>query len=180
MLILWYFKFLMDFLERFRDNEEKSKLAIDDRYKALVGWITEHKAENLEELKEASGKEDFSIELAWVKIPDPRPETANPVEIEVLPVLTVEWCEQDDNRDKDLVLDVSSLMIVGKLPSGEESVIGHMSVYPDKGIATHMMSPSLVLYSEAKRPESTRWDSADAELFLNVAEAALEQQPLGQ
>lgn len=165
----------MDPLERFRGTYEEGMRDIENRRSSLIDWAEEHKPESLEELAKASyEEEDYCIRLAWVKIPDPRPQRVEmPVEIEVMPKLGVSWLNPELEDSK---MGIGSLHIVGRLPSGEEQNIYTMIV------PTEHKKESLLFVETPNSGRATliSWDSADAELFLNVAEAALEQQPLGQ
>ncbi len=69
---------------------------------------------------------------------------------------------------------ITALELLGKLPSGEERVIGSMGIDQDYLFSSE---PHLVLYMQPEVPSYVSWDSADAALFLKLAELAIEQQP---
>lgn len=158
----------MSYYNRFGDNYEQGMCHIEGRRTALVDLVMQQQPVNLEELVEASPDEEYTIKLNWVKVPDPRREIEEPIEIEVMPILPVGRHGEDGEK-----LDISPLTLVGKLPSGKEQVIGSM-IMPDADSSTESY---LFICMDGNQEVFARWDSADAELFLTIAEAAMVQQP---
>ncbi|HEY4964307.1 MAG TPA: hypothetical protein VIH90_06450 [Candidatus Saccharimonadales bacterium] len=162
----------MTYYDRFNFNTDPGTDPIKQRINALLDKIKQFTPDDLDNVPVPDGADGPVIELSWVKVPDPRPRLEEPREIEVLPILPVEPVSDDGGLSSEL--SVSNLMLMGKLPSGGEELLGYMFIPHEK---FHLEPVLIVNMGEASRAYNVDWQSADAELWLTIAEAALEAQP---
>ncbi|MEI6850774.1 MAG: hypothetical protein WCK26_02290 [Candidatus Saccharibacteria bacterium] len=154
----------MDHLEQFRGTYDINRQRLERRINMLVVATSQFVPDNLAELIALSENGEIDFPLEWVKVPDPSSGNEGP-NLEVLPVLEM-WKGEDNETGPCL----SGLTIFGKLSDGEERVIGSMN--PLSGKNTPMLYLNVVGYTE--------WESADAEIFLKLAESSLESQEISE
>lgn len=156
----------MDCFERLRGSYDGELARTLARRDALIETIRGHIPPNPEAAL-ADGTDE--IELEWAQVADPRGTGDS---FQVLPVFPVEWVDDDSGFSSEP--GVAFAAFYGRLPSGEESLIGIMGL--DTAHLSDADDITLQLRPETHPEELTRWDSADAELFLGVAEAAMHAQ----
>ncbi len=154
----------MDHLERFRGNYETSMQQLEARYSALLTAAQQYIPENYAELITASGEGEIEHELSWVTVPDPvKPGATRTLEVQLSLGL---WLGDEESQAPP---GLTNLMLVGKLPDGQERVIGRLQTLG----GSH--KPWLMLNTGPSQngAQEVDWDTADTEIFLKLAESAL-------
>jgi hypothetical protein len=167
----------MSFIDRFsggnRLPEEYSVIGnrIEERRLSLLQSIERFIPPVHDHIAIPEGSEAPAIELAWVTVQVPRNQYEEPKYIDVQPVLPLEWVE--DAGHFATGPRFARLVLNGKLPNGEKAPIGSMTIPSE----LHY-EPILRIESVHSHPdEYTSWLSYEAELWLSLAEAAINQQP---
>jgi hypothetical protein len=153
----------MAYIDHFSDNYQETMAKIEQRRSALIEKAKSYTPNNLDEQLKSSEDGAVDQELGWVDISDPRDEH-RPFGFEVLPIVGY-W---RGDEEEGIAPGMSSLTLIGKLPSGQERVIGTLSCIGN-------YTPTLSLNMDETHnmaTEPVRWDSADAEIFLKLVESA--------
>lgn len=126
------------------------------------------------ELLAATEDGEVDYELEWVDVPNPKVSDSI---IRVRPILMLASGSPEDAREKDhLDKGTYQILLEGRLPTGDTEVIGNIFFFYSGGELKH--EPSVTIHRKDSIPiNDSRWDSADAELFLTLAESALAAQP---
>lgn len=158
------------------DSHENEVRRVEQQRQALIDAIKRHEPENLDELLAANHDNEAEHELEWVDVPDPRPSAATGGStINVLPVLRL----SDGNKDAEYEKDINDkgifgLQIMGRLASGQEDLIGELIFFHKDGALQY--EPMLSIAGLPVASDSI-WQSADAELFVRLAQSAIDSQP---
>jgi hypothetical protein len=167
----------MAYYNRFGENYDQEMARIVDRRQALITKAKENEPGDLGALLAASEDGHVFHELEWVEVPNPI-EGSSEAEIPVRPALMCARGNPEAEDEEDITDEGAYiLMIDGRLPSGEERRMGEISFLLRDGVLKY--EPSIVLNMGPDHNGITgpvRWDSADSELFLQVAEAAMSNQ----
>jgi hypothetical protein len=163
----------MDHLEHFRGNRARAAIELAAQRAIVIGYCRLLQPNNFEKLIKSSEHGETDVELSWVTVADPGSSNDIPA-LEVLPVLGF-W---EGDVDMGIEPGLSSLTIVGKLPNGEEKIIGNISNLRPSPSSTEPLLQLNRVSSDAAELRSVEWDEADAELFLKLAYSAFEAQNL--
>lgn len=164
----------MSYYSRFEDGFVEEAQQLDQRRMLVLNAARAHEPEDLSEQLAASETLEVDQELDWVQVPDPRD---NGRFLTVRPVLTYWPGSEADAEEKDRYdQGIGGIMLEGRLPDGTEHVIGMMSVFYSVGQIKHPPTLSINMSIEDGMGEPVDWASADAELWLKTAAAALDAQ----
>lgn len=163
----------MTYIDRFVGETASYGPTINQRREQLIERIRHFipESRSIDSMADYPGTDDLEVKLAWVKVLDPRPRIEEPGEIEVQPVLPIEWVE--DGSGWSAEPGIQRLVLVGKTSSGEEKPIGHMIFSPEDNYTAELT----INTNGENYGQPVDWESADAELWLTIAEAALWEQP---
>jgi hypothetical protein len=172
--LLWYFVFIMAYYNRFEGNYDEEMQRIYERRQAVIDAARQKVPSNLDELLANSEDGETDYELEWVDIPNPKVSGST---IRVRPVLMLASGSPEEAREKDRSdKGAYQILLEGRLPTGETEVIGNIFFFYSGGELKH--EPAVTIHRKDSSPiNDHRWDSADAELFLSLAESALAAQP---
>ncbi len=176
----------MDFLERFTTNAEYASPSVTERRDTLIAavhgrydkasfWqeIANFMRRKAQELSDGEDIEDQLMELEWIKLADPRPGKDGCF-LDVQPRLGVDWVE--DGSGFGAYEGFTNFYLYGRLPSGEVARMGYMDLF-EKDFSGEEDHYLLIDQGSEKAPVLTSWATGDADLFLTLAEAALQAQP---
>jgi hypothetical protein len=157
----------MDHLDLFRGSFEDRLKAIKTQRELVIVTACQFLPFNFQEMLHEHEDGEFEYPLEWVNVPDPTGEDKTP-KLEVLPLIGIWQGIEAENVDPG----ISHLTLVGKLPDGDERIIGTINIFGN-------YTPQLVLNFPARINEqgaAVDWGTADAEIFLNLAESVLQAQ----
>lgn len=169
----------MSYYERFRGLYDVEMRKLEERRQIVIDKARELSPADLDERLAASEDGEFDYDLNWVDVPNPwQPERGGT--ITVRPILSCAVGYPDADREKDRSdKGVRGLGIEARLPSGDHLYMGDILFTYVDGRPKHE-EPMLSVNIESS-PDGfgsyTHWESADAELFLTLAESALAVQP---
>jgi hypothetical protein len=159
----------MTYFDRFIGVGGDTTPTIEQRRYDLLKQINTFIPGNLENV--SMPDDEPVIKLSWVRVPDPRQRVGEEKLIEVQPLLPIDWV--DDGSGFSAIPGVNNFMIIGKLPSGEEELIGYMHLPTESSD----FEPELIVdIDEDDSRNKVSWHGADAELWLTLAESALKAQ----
>ncbi len=168
----------MAYYNRFRGELGQTVANIAERRQTLIDSARGHEPENIDELLAASEDQEYDYELEWVDVPNPW-QPAEGGTVTVRPILFLSAGNADPERTKDHSdKGVWQLGIEARLPDNEAWYMGHVTFFYDGG--KPKFEPDIsVNMSATDQPKVTSvpWESADAQLLVELAEGALENQP---
>jgi hypothetical protein len=158
----------MDHLDSFRPHYEEKVEDVNQRLAALITKIKQYAPENIAEIIAGIPKDEESYyDLGWVTVPDPRDKNNPEKAFEMLPRLNLDGSlSEDEDKMGPLPDEVGSLTLIGRMPTGKEGEVGIMHISSRYG------EPKLFL---GPRSEICYWNTADAEIFLDLAESVFEE-----
>ena len=164
----------MAYYNRFGENYNQEMTHIEERRQALISAAQLKQPNNIEEIL-AESDDAMQLNLQWVEVSNPYDPTKT---ISVKPSIMCGKGREDAEREKDKFDGgVYQLIMEGRLLSGEHRLIGDVTFFHTDGQLKHEPQLSINMGNQASSWSIVRWDSADAELFLTLAEAALAAQP---
>lgn len=158
----------MTYLTPFTEGDYAAEVAaLEQRRNDVTKKAEQHAPANLKELLASNEDGELWHNLAPKNIPDPRSSSDGEIKV-YTSLICVEdkQGEEDGKRDADPY--VTAIELIGKLPNGENRIIGRLDFFGGQH------EPYLFLNTDfdpqfATSP--TSWNSADAILFLDMAEA---------
>jgi hypothetical protein len=166
----------MAYYDRFGSRYEEEMAKIEHRRDSLIQLARSLAPEDLEERITSGIDDHIEVGLKWVSVPDPRHPALGPL-LDVRPVLLASIGNEEAEQEIDhFDRGINGLIIEGRMPSLYKREIGHIYFYFSHGEVKQ--EPEISIRMDARIPPTqVRWDSADAELFLRLAESALSTQP---
>jgi hypothetical protein len=168
----------MTYYEHFRGRYESEMARIYERCQVLIDKSRELQPTNIDEVLAASEDGELDHALDWVDVPNPwQPADGDTITARPLLVLYT-GCEDAEREEDSYDKGVYKLGIEALLPSGDTWYLGDITFFYVDGRPKHEPSVSLSTSPAESVIEinNTRWDSADAAMFLTLAESAIDLQ----
>lgn len=169
----------MAYYNRFRgDDPEQIIIDVADRRQALVDRSRDLQPENVDELLAASDDDEATYEMGWTEVQNPWQPTAGDT-MTVRPVLFLSDGDENPEYEKDHVdKGVWQLGIEACMPDGNPWYMGAITFFYSHG-KLKFDEPSISVNMVIEGDEfltPVPWESADAQLFMAMAQGALDGQ----
>ncbi|OGL39263.1 hypothetical protein A3J32_02390 [Candidatus Saccharibacteria bacterium RIFCSPLOWO2_02_FULL_46_7] len=151
---------------------------IEGRRQAIIDRTRRFEPADLDQLLAESEDGYVFLDLEWVEVPSPWQSEDGVSTVNVRPVIACGKGSEEGAREKHRFdKGVYQLILDGRLTSdGKELLLGGLTFFCKDGKFKY--EPELQMHFDNANPiGNVRWDSADAELFLKLAELALDAQP---
>lgn len=164
----------MVYYNRFGENYNQEMARIEERRESLINAAQLKQPDNIEGLL-ADSEDGKPFDLQWVEVPSPHDPASI---VSVRPTIMCGKGLEDAEREKDRFdRGVYQLILEGRLLSGDTRLIGDVTFFHTDHQLKYEPTITVNMANENYGSTYVRWDSADAELFLSLAESALAAQP---